>query len=342
VSFDRPDLLFLVLALPAFAAWAVHAHARRRRRAAAALGDPALLARLGLTGIDRYPVARLALLALAAAALGAAAAGPRWGYRTVEERGRGTDIVFALDVSRSMLVEDAVPNRLERQRILARRLLRELPGDRIGLVAYAGRAYILAPLTVDHSALLLFVDALDPEIVSYGGSSLAAAIGQASDLVRGDGPPARERVVVLVGDGEAHEEHHAISDAVDRARRAGVTIHTVGIGTAQGGPVPARDDAAGPYVRGPDGEIAISRLDARQLQDIARGTGGRYVHLDDAGATNRLLAALRGAERGEFRGGLRVERRERYTWFLLVAILALTLDAVLAAALLGRRREELA
>src|SRR5690606_7760622 len=207
VSFARPDLLWLALLLPALAAAAVLGYGRRRRRVARLLGAPELVRRLGASDLEKPVVGRLVLIALAAAALGVAAAGPRWGWTAVEQHGRARNIVLALDVSKSMLARDLSPNRLERARLLARRLLRELRGGRLGLVAFAGRAYILAPLTIDHGALELYVDALDPEIVSYGGSSLAAALRQATDLALGeDGTGGRDRAVVLVTDGEAHEE----------------------------------------------------------------------------------------------------------------------------------------
>ncbi len=332
MTFDHPDLLGLALALPALVTLGVWGYVRRRRRALAALGDPAVVARLGAAGLDRFAAGRLALVAIAGAALGLAAAGPRWGLVAVQEERRALDLVLAMDVSRSMLATDVEPSRLERARVLARRLLRELPGDRIGLVAFAGRAYVLSPLTIDHGALGLYLDALGPEIVSQGGSSLAAALRQAGDLARqpGEGVPG---TVVLVTDGEALEERSAVESAARRARQLGVTVHAVGVGTPAGAPVPERDpitEEATGYMRGPDGEIVISRLEEGLLRSVTERTGGRYVRMGRPGATEGLLAALRGLEREQVRGEERIERRARYGWFLALALALLAVDAVLA------------
>lgn len=337
MTFDHPQLLWLALGLPAVVAAGLVLWTRRRRRAAALLGSADLLARLGAGEMRRFPWLRLALLATAAAALGIAAAGPRWGLESVEEQSSSADIVLALDVSKSMLARDIQPDRLERERVLARRVLRELPGDRIGLVAFAGRAYILSPMTVDHGALQLYLDALDPEIVSQGGSSLASALRQATDLARGPQDAGRG-AVVMVTDGEALEERDAVLEAAERAARVGITVHAVGVGTPEGAPIPegGDDEAPGGYKRGPDGEVVISRLDEGLLREVASRTGGRYVRLGEAGATDAILRTLQGLDRVEGEAGRRVRARERYVWFVLAALLLLGVDGIVA----GRQRGE--
>ncbi|MBI4408409.1 MAG: VWA domain-containing protein [Gemmatimonadetes bacterium] len=331
MSFARPDLLWLSGALPIVIGMAVYGYLRRWRRALAALGEPELVRRLGAGDPDRHFARRVVLLSLAAAALGMALAGPRWGTDTIETRSRSLNLVLVLDASKSMLARDLEPSRLERERLIARRLLRELRGDRIGLVVFAGRAYVLAPLTVDHGALELYLDALDPEIVSQGGSSLSAALRQATDLARGVGQAAGARAVVLLSDGEALEDEAAVTAAAARALEAGVVIHTVGIGTPRGAPVPERDpetDQVLGYKREPNGEIVISRLNEPLLRRIAQRTGGRYERLDRAGASGRLLTTLRQMERTPYRGGRRVEERERFGWFVAFALALLALDVV--------------
>ncbi len=333
MSFARPDLLWLAAALPLVLGFALAGHARRRRRVAALLGEFELVRRLGAHDLRRFPWRRLALVVLAGAALGIAAAGPRWGRRVVETQTRALDLVLALDVSKSMWARDLSPDRLERQRLLARRLLRELRGDRIGLVAFAGRAYVLSPLTVDHGALQLYLDALDPEIVSQGGSSLASALRQATDLVRGQPSPRADRAVVLVTDGEALEEEAAVIQAAERAAAAGVVVFTVGVGTADGAPVPERDPATGDvagYKRDLSGEVVISRRNDRLLERVAAIAGGRYVRSDRAGATDRLLTELRDLQRATAGGGRQLKERDRFAWFIALALLLLALDAHLA------------
>lgn len=342
MSFGRPDLLWLAIALPLLAAAGVIGYYQRRRKVARALGEAGLVRRIGGAGLEAFPTRRLLLIAPAALLMGLAAAGPQWGSQQVETHGRSLDLVLILDVSRSMLARDLEPNRLERQRLFATRLLRELSGDRIGLVVFAGRAYTLAPLTTDHSALQLYIDALDPDIVSQGGSSLAAAIAQGTDLVRGDQPTRPNRVAILVSDGEALEDESSVKAAAERARNNGVVIHTVGVGTAAGAPIPEMDATgyiAG-YKRDPESdEIVISRLDEGLLARTARITGGRYIASDRAGATDALLAEIRGLERTAAAGGTREVPREHFAWFIGLALALIALDAILVrrAAITGMR-----
>jgi Ca-activated chloride channel family protein len=321
--------------LPVLVALGIAGHVRRRRRVARILGGTGSALGRGAGDLSRFPVPRFALLVPAAALLGIAAAGPRWGTEVVETRSRSVNVVLALDVSKSMLASDVKPNRLERQRLLATRLLRELRGDRIGLVVFAGRAYVLSPLTVDHAALRLFVDALDPEIVSQGGSSLASALTQAADLARGEQPERGERAIVLISDGEALEDEAAVVQAAARAAQLGITVHTVAIGTPEGAPVPEVDPGTGRvigYKRDPDGETVVSRRNDALLSRIARAAGGRFISADAAGATDLLLDELRAMQRTSTDGATSVQLKERFGWFVAVALALIALDAVLARA----------
>jgi Ca-activated chloride channel homolog len=334
MTFARPDLVPFIVLLPALLLLAVWLYARRRRRIAATFSDVHLLARLGGDELLHFPARRMLLIPLAGAALAMAAAGPRWGLQSAEGRAVSLNVVVAADISRSMLAEDVQPNRLERARLFARRLLRELPGDRFGLVVFAGRAYVLSPLTVDYSALELYIHALDPNMVSQGGSSLAAALTQATDLVRGSETVGGDRVVVLLSDGEALEDIEHVELAADRAARAGVKVVTVGFGTVEGARIPDVDPTTGTQVgwrRDEHGDIVVSRLDEAVLRTIASRTGGTYVRVDDAGSLARVVAALRGLQRGQGDGVTRMEPRPRHALFALLAALLLALDALLAA-----------
>ena len=343
VTFARPELLWLAAVLPVVVALAVWAVATRRTRALRRLGDLPLVRRL-LVGIAREPTPLAALrLGVAAAALGFAMAGPRWGLEEVEATGSSRTFVIAVDVSRSMLATDLDPDRLEAARLMLRRLLAALPGDRIGLVAFAGNGYVLSPPTVDHGALALYTDALAPDIMSQGGSSLAAAIRQATALARGgEETLAGPRSVVMLTDGEAHEDREAVMEEADRARAAGVTLHVVGVGTAEGSRIPVRRAPDGRpirYLRGPDGEIVVSRLDETLLNDVADRTGGRYVRLGDAGASGALVNALGAVEADGSGGERQVRPREQYAWFVALALLLIAADAwSQRTAVLDRRR----
>jgi Ca-activated chloride channel family protein len=345
VSFARPELLWLVIVAPAFIAVAIHRFAKRRRAAARALGDAALVERLGGRGLTSFPTLRLGLVGGATLLLSIAAAGPQWGLRVVEGATSSRSIVLALDVSKSMLAPDVEPNRLERQRVFVRRLLRELAGDRIGLVVFAGRAYVLSPLTVDHSALHLYLDALDPTIVSQGGSSLAAAITHAAELAQGNDDATTERAVLLVSDGEAHDEQEEVLAIAEQIGRTNTRIFAVGIGTPGGANVPEidpRTNRVEGYKQDESGEIVVSRLNAQLLNDVATRTGGRYFTMGDGDVTGRVLASLAGVERVEqIEGGRKVEARERFAMFIGLALLLLAIDQCIRRFGLTWQRQQL-
>ncbi|MEN8374103.1 MAG: VWA domain-containing protein [Gemmatimonadota bacterium] len=331
MTFARPELVWLALVLPLIAAAAVWGIATRRTRALQLLGDLPLVRRL-LVGTSREPTPLAALrLGVAAAAIGMAASGPRWGLEEVEATGSSRTLVLAVDVSRSMLATDLDPDRLEAARLMLRRLLAALPGDRIGLVAFAGNGYVLSPPTVDHGALGLYVDALAPDIMSQGGSSLAAALREATALARGEEESVGgRRAAVVLTDGEAHEDRDAVMEEANRAREAGVILHVVGVGTSQGARIPIRRAPNGRpirYLRGPDGEIVVSRLDETLLSDVASVAGGSYVRLGDAGASAALVDALRSVAADEDARERQVRPRERYAWFVALALILIAADA---------------
>ena len=335
MTFARPALIGLAFALPGLFAVFIALYARRRRRVADLLGESELVARLGGGRLRDFPTPRLILMMIAGASLGIAAAGPRWGNEVTRGQAEALSVVLALDISKSMLAADAAPSRIEQERLLVRRMLREMPNDRFGLVVFAGRAYVLSPVTIDHSALELYMDALAPDIVSQGGSSLAAAITLSADLARGTRESSTEHAVVLISDGEALEEVDGIDDAIARASRAGVRVYTVGVGTAEGAPVPDTDPMTGArkgFKQDETGNTVISRLDAGMLQHIAEKTGGEYVQLNRAGAADRLAQMLNRMDRTSETSEQRVMKKDRFGLFVLLALLCIVLDTILNAA----------
>ena len=229
MSFDAPIVLALA-PLVGGAVWFAAAWARRVRIRRAALWSEETehLAR----GAGRLGPTALSLCAF----LGVVGlAGPRWGEERVVAETRGLSLVIAMDISRSMLAEDARPSRLGRALREARRLVQDLDGDRIGLVSFAGSSYILSPLSIDGSAITLYLDALDPDVASEGGTALAPALRQGGELLRA-GSELADRVLVLFSDGEAHDTLPDILAQAERLRAAGTHLILV----AEGGRTPAR------------------------------------------------------------------------------------------------------
>jgi Ca-activated chloride channel family protein len=329
IRWEDPFLLHLIALFPALLLAALLLWWRRRRDVAEALGDPALVRRLAGTDLRRFPGGRAALLLPAGALLGVAAAGPRWGAAEAGTPGRG-DVVLVLDASNSMLVQDVAPSRLERERALARALVDRLAGSRVGLIAFGGSGHALSPLTSDGSALHLYLDALSPEIVNQGGTSLDSALRQALALLGGAGEGPRGGSIVLVSDGEALEPAELVSGSIGLARRLGVPVHTVGIGTAAGGQVPHIDPETGEregVKRELDGSPAVSRLDQATLRRIARETGGTFRLMPDARGAAELAGVAASAGRAARGRGTSLPDN-RYEWFLGFALALIAMDSL--------------
>jgi Ca-activated chloride channel family protein len=337
----HPELLHLVPLLPAVVGAAMLLWARRRRQAAEALGEAGLVRRLAPTDLLAAPNLRIALVSVAALLLGAAAVGPLWGVERAPRSASAADVVLVLDASNSMRVEDVRPDRLEWERTAARAMLDRLQGSRVGLVVFAGRGYLVSPLTDDFGALELYLDGLSPEVLTQGGSSLSDAIANALSLLVRAGDANAAGSIVLVTDGDALEERGQVIRAASVAARAGVPVHAVGIGTPRGGPVPHFDPVSGRregYKRDPEtGETAVSRLGHDLLREVARRTGGVYRPLRSPADVEWVVDAVRTvpAGRGASRAG--TAPGNRYEWFLGAALLLLALDSLLAERA-GRRR----
>jgi Ca-activated chloride channel family protein len=232
-------------------------------------------------------------------------AGPRSGRSEVETETRALSLVFAIDISRSMLAEDVAPSRLQRASREARRLIQDLEGDRLGLIAFAGRSYILAPLTVDGGAIRMYLDALDPDLASEGGTSLAAVLTQGAQLLAA-ATDAADRVLVLFTDGEAHDTLPDAVSAAEALRDAGVRLVVVAEGRALPTRIPLRDSAGTllEYKQDEEGNIVrTQRRDdvLRALVDAAEGTLVPSELPDQAGAVRDVVGAMKRSPTSETR-----------------------------------------
>lgn len=328
----HPELLHLIPLLPAVIGVVMLLYARRRREAAAALGEAGLVRRLSAADLTAAPNRRIFMITVAALMLGIALVGPLWGVeRTPGDAGQA-DVVLVLDASNSMLVRDVAPDRLEEERATARRLLASLQGARVGMVMFAGRGYALSPLTTDFSTLGLYLDNLSPDLVTQGGTSLSDAIAQSLNLLTDTGADRPSGSVVVITDGDALEEAGDVLRAAGAAASAGVPVSSLGVGTAQGGPIPDLDQATGKQVgwkHEPTGELAQSRLGAQLLQQVAARTGGVYADAAAPNAVARVAAAARSVPPRARRSAAGATPANRYEWFAGVALFLLALDAIL-------------
>ena len=332
ITFDAPIVVALAPVVAA-AVWSMAAWARRSRLRRAAAWSEATGRIARSAGQFGAPA-----LGLAAGLAAVALSGPRWGEERIVTETRGLNLVLAIDISRSMLAEDVQPSRLRRGLREARRLVQDLDGDRLGLSAFAGTSYILSPLSVDGSALTLYLDALDPDVASEGGTSLGPALAQGIDLLHAS-PEIADRVLVMFTDGEAHD---SVEQAVQEARRlAGLGIHLILV--AEGGKqpvrIPVRDDR-GTLVSWQQDEsgkqILTSRRDdvLRAIADAAQGTIVAAELPDQAGAVRDLVASYKRATATESR----TQRGRPRAWIpLLLAGLVLAAQTFTrrTAALIG-------
>jgi len=329
MRWENPIWLFALWVLPLLAVVLVHAH-RRRSAAARRFADPAMLNRLmPPSGIPRAWV-KGGLLLTGVALLVVAAARPRFGGYFEQISARGVDLFVVLDVSRSMLAEDVAPNRLERAKSDIRDLLRKLPGDRVGLIAFAGAPTVVVPLTTDQGFFLNALEGVNTSSAPRGGSLIGDAIRKAVESL--DVTRDRDQVIVLITDGEDQDSFPL--EAAEGAAEREIKIFAVGLGdTDEGRRIPVRDEAGNVRYLKHEGQEVWSRMDERLLKEIALKTSGAYIpartRAYDLGQIYE--AHLAGLTRGEIQTQKRKRFAERFQWFVFFGLAALLGEMLVAA-----------
>lgn len=334
IQWGQPRILPWLWVLIPLAGLLLFLVARRERRLRLILDDAAS-ARLSPGRRRALVWAKNALWFLACAFVIIALARPRWGIRWQEAQGRGLDILVVLDTSDSMRATDVAPNRLQRAKWGISDLLRRLAGDRVGLVAFAGSSFLACPLTTDYAAFSMMLDDVQPGAIPRGGTSLAVALETALRSFEATGEA--DRAIVLVSDGEDHEG--GLEKAAGALAQANVRVFAIGVGTVEGGPIPAFEGAAGTLLRDRAGNVVRTALREDALQKIAVATGGIYVRsaADDSGMERVFSLGISRLRREEKEAKLAKVYEERFPWFLGAAVLLLSLEAALADR--GRRKE---
>jgi len=334
VDLGWPLAFALIVTLPAIVVGVLRWQERQRTRRLGQFARAEALPRLGAARTaSRGRLVRLSLVAFLAAI---ALVGPRWGTTASSEARRGLDIAVALDASLSMMARDERPTRLDRMKQEVRRLRAASRADRLAIIAFAGRSYILSPLTADEGAIELYLENLTPESVGQAGTSLARAIRQGVELL-GASTGNADRALVLMSDGEAFEPVEDVRAAAAEAASKGILLVTVGFGSADGSTIP---EAFGNTVRDKrdeQGNVVITRYMPELLQAAAEASGGLFVPAEATDRAGRVRASF---------AALRTERRlvasrddhvARFAWFLTPALLLLLLDTWLARKPAGRR-----
>jgi len=331
MSFDQPWWLAAAVIACAAMGWVWHRYDARQRRALERFIAPQLCAALTRSLSRPRTLAKRGMFAVSIALLFVALAGPQLGYRWEQIKRRGNDIIFAVDTARSMMTPDVKPNRLERAKLAIDDFVNRLNGDAVGLIAFAGTAFLQTPLTLDYGAFHESLAALDTHIIPRGGTDITSAIHEAEAALQNR--PDSDKILILVTDGEDLQ-----GDALAAARAAaheGLKIFTVGVGTANGDLIPLPADQGGGFLRDSEGHLVKSRLDEAALQALAAATGGSYAPLgaENQGLDTIYQEALAPLAKHDLESRAQKVYTQRFQWPLGAALVLL-----LGSMVIGTRR----
>lgn len=327
LRFERPELAWLLAIGPLlFLIFALMTRAKNKRLDQ--FSDQGLLGYMvsDLSGFNT--TTKYIMWRLAAAFLTVALINPQLGSKMTEAKIQGIEVMLAVDVSNSMRAEDLKPNRITLARRAIERFVDKLRGDRIGIVVFAGEAFIQLPITNDYGAAKLFLNSVDPDVVPTQGTAIGAAIELAVDGFDFTSPA--QKAVIIISDGENHEDD-AVGAATEAAAR-GVKVYTIGIGSTKGSPIPEfRGNTKTGFRKDREGNTVITRLNEDMLKDISAAGGGSYIRASNAEVgLNTLLEELNELEKTDMGSVSFAEYEDRFQVFLVLALLCLLIEAILS------------
>ena len=323
--FAQYRFLYLLLLVPLFlVGYGVWRHLRTRR--IRKFGDEALVKALMPSWSGSKGWVKMILFSLAFAFFVIGLARPQIGAKLAEHKTRGAEIVICLDVSKSMLAEDYSPNRLDRAKLAISRLTDRLKDDRIGLILFAGTSFVQLPVTTDYVSAKMFLGSIDTGSVPVQGTAMGDAIFTAIRSFSAQSE--KSRVIIVISDGENHEDDPVA--AAKEAAENGIRVYTVGVGSADGQPIPFE----GGLMKDKDGEIVVTRLDEETLRKVAEAGNGAYVHAGgDEFGLNPIIEDVRRMEDEEFGSVVFEEYDEQFMYFFGIALFLLVIEM-----LIGERR----
>ena len=272
-------------------------------------------------------VLKLIVLCLAFGCLAIAMVNPKIGTKLETVKREGVDIVFAVDVSKSMLAEDIAPNRLEKSKQLVTQIINNLASDRIGIIAYAGKAFPQLPITTDYASAKMFLQSMNTDMLSSQGTAIDEAIQLARTYYNDE--EQTNRVLIIISDGEDH--NIIATDAAEEAADEGIKIFTIGVGEEKGSPIPIkRNGIVLNYKKDNQGETVITKLNEETLIEIAEEANGEYIHGNN---TNEVVETIRDIlnkmDKTEFEAKQFAEYKDQFQWFLALGIFFLCIDIFL-------------
>jgi Ca-activated chloride channel family protein len=298
-----------------------------KKRTQRKFSDVSLLKKLAPNSSTFKSTLKLIILLLGIAFLIISLTNPKMGTKLKTIKREGVDVVFALDVSKSMLAEDIAPNRLEKAKQIISKTIDKLGSDRVGIIIYAGNSYPLLPITTDHAAANMFLQNANPDMVSSQGTAINEALELAKTYYNNDDQT--NRFLIIISDGEDHQEE--TKQVAQNLANEGVKIYTVGVGTERGGPIPMRlNGAMIGYKKDRKGETVITKRVPEVLQGIADASDGEYIdgNITD-NPVNEIAKIIGNAEKNEFETKQFSDYKDQFQWFLAIALLFLIVDVLL-------------
>jgi Ca-activated chloride channel family protein len=298
----------------------------RRRNSIKKLGESVLIGRLMPEISKIRPVFKFILLLLGISAIIVLLARPQFGSRLEEVKKQGVEVIIALDVSNSMLAEDIQPNRLTRAKQAISKLVDNLENDKIGLIVFAGDAYTQIPITTDYISAKMFLSTINPDMVPKQGTAIGAAINLASrSFSPGEG---KSKAIIIITDGENHEDD-PVSEA-EAASKNGIVIHTIGIGTTEGVPVPLNIGGKTDYLKDTDGSTVITKLDEEILKKIAISTGGNYIRASNSNiGLDEIFSDIKKMKKEELESKMYTEYNDQFQIFAAITLFFIILDIII-------------
>ncbi|MFV5696847.1 VWA domain-containing protein [Flavobacterium sp. ZT3R17] len=326
MELDEKKYLYLLFILPIVVlVFLVNLYWKRKKQRE--FGDLEMVKKLSPESSVFKPVLKLVLLLLALLGLILGLVNPKIGTKMETVKREGIDIVFAMDVSKSMLAEDVAPNRLDKSKQIVSQIINQLGSDRIGIVAYAGSAFPVLPITTDYGVAKMFLQSMNPGMVSSQGTSLDEAIKLSSTYF--DDKSKTSKLLILISDGEDHSE--GAESAAEEANKLGMKIITIGVGTEKGGTIPLKKNGiVESFQRDNNNQVVITKLNKASLEAIAKATKGGYVNGNN---TKEVLEYIKNAldkiQKTEFEATEMADFQSQFQWFLGFAFVFLFLDIFL-------------
>ena len=325
MELDEKKYLYLLFILPLLVLFFLY-NLYWKRKKQREFGDLEMVKKLSPESSVFKPVLKLGVLLLALTGLILALVNPKIGTKMETVKREGIDIVFAVDVSKSMLAEDVAPNRLDKSKQIVSQIINQLGSDRIGIVAYAGNAFPVLPITTDYSVAKMFLQSMNTDMVSSVGTSFNEAIKLATTYYD---DKKTSKLLIMISDGEDHNE--GAQEAAEEANKLGIKIITIGVGTEKGGTIPLKKNGViEGFKKDSNNEVVITKLNQESLQVIAKVTKGGYVNGNNTKQVLEYIKnALNNIQKTEFEATEMADFQSQFQWFLGFAFVFLFLDIFL-------------